>query len=567
MQPWTRCLLFAIVALALTACGGPSPATPPSSRSDGGQTSAPRKIRAAIQGEPRTLSRTMNGNVGRVRGVNELELLIHAGMTIQDDDGNNLSQLAEAIPTLENGLWKVFPDGRMETTWKIKQNAAWHDGTPLTAEDLVFTTEVGQDKELVTFNHPGLDAVESVRAADPKTAVVTWKQPYFGADIMFSSQDNFAMPLPRHLLEKTYRDDPTGMLDLPYWTEQFVGTGPYKVRDFQISSRMTLEANDAYPLGRPKIDEIEVRFITDLNTLVANLLAGEVELTIGRALSAENAFQLKDRWTDGTVLTQPGDSWTALYPQHVNPVPAALGDVRVRRALLYTLDRQALVDELQHGLTVVAHSPITPNRREYQDIQSSIVRYDYDPRRTTQIIEGELGFSRGPDGFYRDASGQRMSIEVRSTGGDDFRDKELLSVTDEWQRAGLSTEPVIIPRQRANDREYRVTRPAFEIVSQGTTPTDLQNLHTRTVPSAETRWVGANRGRYSNPEFDALIDRFFVTIPRAERMGAYSQIIHHLTDQLVVMGLYFTPDATGVNNRIKGVPASVPWNAQDWTAS
>src|SRR4029434_9197417 len=85
-----------------------------------------------IQGEPRTLSRTMNGNVGRVRGVNELELLIHAGMSVQNDEGDHLPQLTEAIPTLENGLWKVFPDGRMETTWKIKQGAAWHDGTPLT---------------------------------------------------------------------------------------------------------------------------------------------------------------------------------------------------------------------------------------------------------------------------------------------------------------------------------------------------------------------------------------------------------------------------------------------------
>src|SRR5213594_4330931 len=126
MQPWTRCLPFAVVALALTACGGPSPATPPSSRSDGGQTSAPRKIRAAIQGEPRTLSRTMNGNVGRVRGVNELEQLIHSGMSIENDEGDRLPQLTEAVPSIENGLWRVSPDGRMETTWKIRQGTTWH---------------------------------------------------------------------------------------------------------------------------------------------------------------------------------------------------------------------------------------------------------------------------------------------------------------------------------------------------------------------------------------------------------------------------------------------------------
>jgi peptide/nickel transport system substrate-binding protein len=540
--------------------------SPQAPGADSGQSSAPKRVRAAIQGEPRTLSRTMNGNVGRVRGVNELEQLIHSGMSIENDEGDRLPQLAEAVPSIENGLWRVSPDGRMETTWKIRQGTTWHDGTPFTADDLVFTTTLGQDKELAIFDHPGFDGVESVRAVDPRTALVTWKQPFFGADMMFSSQDNFAMPLPRHLLEKAYLEDKAGLSDLPYWTTDFVGAGPFKVRDYVVGSRLTLQANDAYPLRRPKIDEIEVRFITDLNTLVANLLAGEVELTIGRSLSAENAFQLRDRWTEGTVLTEPGSSWTALYPQHVNPTPAAMADARFRRALMYGLDRQELVDELQHGLTVVAHSSISPNRHEYRDIEQSIVRYDYDPRRTGQILD-DLGFARGPDGTYRDAAGQRLSVEVRSTGGDDFRDKELLSITDQWQRAGIGTEPVFIPRQRANDREYRVTRPGFEVVSQGTTPADLQNLTTRTVPTAETRWVGANRGRYSNGEFDALVDRFFVTIPRAERMAVCGQIVHHMTDQLVVMGLYFTPDATGVSKRLTNVPAGDPWNSQEWVAS
>src|SRR3954447_21602264 len=129
MTPWIRGSLIALVALAVTACAAPTPSAPGGGGSSSQRTSGPTRIRAAIQGEPRTLSRTMNGNVGRVRGVNELELLIHAGMSIQNDEGDNLAQLAEAIPSLENGLWKVFPDGHMETTWKIRQGAAWHDGT------------------------------------------------------------------------------------------------------------------------------------------------------------------------------------------------------------------------------------------------------------------------------------------------------------------------------------------------------------------------------------------------------------------------------------------------------
>jgi len=552
-----------LLTLMVVGCAGPASSSPQAPRFESERTSTPKRIRAAIQGEPRTLSRTMNGNVGRVRGVNELELLVHAGLSVEDDNGNRRPQLAEAVPSIENGLWRVLPDGRMETTWRIRDRTSWHDGTRFTADDMVFTAAVGQDNDLAVFTHPGFDALESVRAVDPRTVLVTWKRPFFGADLMFTSEDNFAMPLPRHLLEKPFLEDKSGFSDLLYWTNDFVGAGPFKVREYLPGSRMTLQAHDSFPLGRPKIDEIEVRFIPDLNALVANLLAGEIELTIGRALSAENAFQLRDRWTEGTVMTQPGDSWTAFYPQHVNPNPPAIADARFRRALMHSINRQELVDELQHGLTVVAHSMISPNRGEYRDVEQSIVRYDYDPRRTAQMLE-EIGFARGADGAFRDAAGQRLSVEVRSTGGDDFRDKELLSITDQWLRAGVGAEPVFIPRQRANDREYRVTRPAFEVVSQGTTPSDLENIHTRTVPSAETRWVGANRGRYSNAEFDALVDRFFVTVPRGERMGVLAQIIRHMTDQLVVMGLYFTPNATGVSNRLRNVPTSNPWNAHEW---
>ena len=102
-----------VVALGIAACAGPGPTSPRAATSDEGRTSAPKRIRAAIQGEPRTLSRTMNGNVGRVRGVNELELLVHAGLSLEDDSGDRRPQLAEAIPSIENGQWKVAPDGRM----------------------------------------------------------------------------------------------------------------------------------------------------------------------------------------------------------------------------------------------------------------------------------------------------------------------------------------------------------------------------------------------------------------------------------------------------------------------
>lgn len=549
---------LAVVMLAV-GCSARPPADPRAS-GEPRPSAAPVRVRAAIQGDPWTLSRTMNGNVGRIRGVNELELLLHSGLSVENDQGVRQPQLAEAVPSLENGLWKVLPDGRMETTWRIREGAAWHDGTPLSADDLAFSVRVGQDRETSTFRDKGFDAVMGVQALDQRTVVVSWSQPYIEADTLFGNQATFAVPLPRHLLEKPYLEDKAGFNDLPYWTTEFVGTGPFKVREFVRASHLILEANRSYVLGTPRIDEIEVRFIPDLNSLVANILAGEIELTIGRALSVENVMQLRGRWNEGNVVVQPGTAWTALYPQHVNPTPAAMADPRFRRALMYAMDRQELVDTLQHGLTLVAHSFVSPNRREYRETEAGIVRYDPDPRRAAQGLE-ELGYVRAADGFYRDGTGQRLGVEIRSTGGDDFRDKEVLSIADQWQRAGVAAEVSFIPRQRATDREYRVTRPGFEVVSQGV---ELANFHSREVPTAETRWVGTNRGRYSNAELDGLIDRYTTTVPHAERMSVLTQIVRHMTDLLVVMSLYYTPDVTPIANRLRNVPGGDPWNPHQW---
>jgi peptide/nickel transport system substrate-binding protein len=545
----------------VVACGAP-PSTAPRASGEPRASAGPVRIRAAIQGDPWTLSRTMNGNVGRVRGVNELELLLQSGMTVESDRGERHPLLAEAVPSLENGLWKVLPDGRMETTWRIRDGAVWHDGTPLAAEDLVFSVRVGMDRETASFRDKGFDAVEGVRALDARTVLVSWSQAYVEADTLFGNQTTFGMPIPRHILEQPFNDDKAGFNDLPYWTTEFVGTGPFKLRELVRGSHLTLEAHRTYPLGAPRIDEIEVRFIQDLNTLVANILAGEIELTIGRALSVENVMQLRGRWTEGKVVVEPGTAWTALYPQHVNPSPRLIGDARFRAGLMYALDRQELVDTLQHGLTLVAHSLLSPGRQEYRDTEAGIVRYDFEPQRAAQIFEG-LGLAKGPDGFYHDGAGQRLTVEIRSTGGDDFRDKEVLAISNQWQQAGVGTEVTFIPRQRATDREYRVTRPGFEVASQFV---DLQNLHTREVPSPETRWVGANRGRYSNAELDALIDRYTTTIPRVERMAALTEIVRHLTGQVVMLNLYYTPDATPMSNRLRNIPGGDPWNAHEWQA-
>jgi peptide/nickel transport system substrate-binding protein len=537
---------------------GAQPATAPS----------PKRVTIGISGDPNTLNNSIGrAGSGGVPGVDALEELVNAGLTLVDDTGALQPQLADAVPSIENGLWKVLPDGRMDTTWKLKPNARWHDGTPVTSDDLLFTVRVGQDKDLPALGNAGYSSLDSVEAVDASTLTAHWKQPFVQADTLFTF--SFAVPLPRHLLERAYAEDKASFTQHPYFTTEFVGTGAYRLQTWVQSSHLIVAANDAYVLGRPTIDEIQVKFIPDPNALIANILAGEVELTMGRGLSLEQAIQVRDQWRAGrlgVVLS----SWIAAYPQMLNPTPSVVADARFRRALLHAIDRQQIVDVLQAGQSAVAHSYVSPREADYKSIESSIVRYDYDPRRAMELIEG-LGYTRGADSGFRDAAGQPLSVEIRTTGGDDLQEKTMFSIADYWQRAGIAVDPVVVPRQRATDREYRANFPAFEEVRQpnDVTPSALTRMHGSEVSLPENSYRGSNRMRYHSAELDGLIDRFYVTIPKGERTQILGQIMHHMTDQVIPLGMFYNTQPTMIANRLQNVTpggsgATPAWNSYAW---
>ncbi len=528
---------------------------------------AQKRVVAAIMGDPTTLSQKLNAaGAGSIPGADALEQIVNAGLALVDGHGTLIPQLAEAVPSVDNGLWTVEPDGRMQTTWRIRAGARWHDGTPFTADDLVFTLGVGQDRELAIFRDIAFDAIERIAAPDPQTVVVQWATPFIEADTLFTTVR--ALPLPRHLLEPAYQTARDTFPELPYWSQEFVGTGPFRLREWARGSHMIGDANEQYVLGRPRLDTVEVRFIPDANTLVASILAGSVELTLGRNLSLETAIQTRDRWSAGKMDVGL-KSWIALFPQFLNPTPATLTDVRMRRALLMTIDRQQMADSLQAGYTPVAHALFAPGTAEYAAVEPAIVRYPYDPRQTAALL-GELGYQPGPDGAIQQPSGQRLSIEIRTIAGDDIIEKMTFAVAADWQRSGIGTEPLPIPIQRVRDREWRATFPGFELLRQPNDPSSVTRAHSSQIPLPDNNYTGNNRSRYRDPAFDSLLDRYLTTIPKPERNVIMAEIIHHMTDQLVWMGLFYNVEATMIADRIQHAAANnaaattQAWNAHEW---
>lgn len=562
---------IAIGALVLASLAAAC-AAPPSRQAPGGAAaSAPtapsvKRMSVGLLSDPAAVWDTTGGR-GIVPGIRLLQGLVSAGLTVKDEAGLIRPQLAEAVPSVENGLWIVLPDGRMETTWRIRENVRWQDGVAFSADDLLFTAQVGDDREVAAFRHLAYDLVDSVQAADARTVTVSWRRPYIGADKMFNlSSDGFAWPLPKHVLERSFAENKAGLLQHPYWSTEFVGIGAFKLREWVAGSRAILDAFPDYALGRPKIDQIEAKFIPDPSTLLANVLAGSVDLTTDRSVSIEQGITLRDQWRDGTMLVSI-TGWTMMYPQLRAPTPAVLGDARFRRALIHAVDRQQLAETLMAGVVPVAHSLIPPDDAEYPAVEKSVVRLDYDPRRSMQIIEG-LAFARGGDGMFRDAGGQRLSVELRTTTNE-ANQKTTFAVGGFFQQAGVAPEPVVIPVQRLSDPEYRATYPGLELVSQTSGAEGVENLlHSKAAPLPERNHQAAgsnrNRGQYVSAEYDSLMDRYLTTIPMQERLQLLGLILQQQTEQQLVMGLFYSADAIMVANRLQNIPPRTAWNGHLW---
>lgn len=496
---------------------------------------------------------------------------IHPGLAVTDNENTLRPILVEQIPSIENGLWKLLPDGRMETTWHLKPGVVWHDGTALTSEDLAFTLQVVADKELAALRNRNYDLVESVATSDPRTVTITWNRAYIDADQAFTFRGTtvFALPIPKHVLEGPYATNKAGFLDLPYWSQEFIGLGPFRLHEWVRGSHAVVTAFDRYVHGRPKIDEVEARFIPDQNTIISNVLAGSVDAHRGATIGLDQGLLLRDQWKEGKVNVSL-NNWVVVYPQFVDPQPPVVLNLQFRKALLHAIDRQAMADSLMAGLVPLAHGPLDPSSREFKATEASTVKYEFDPRRATQLIES-IGYTRGVDGMFRDGAGQPLAVDIRGAASRDIHVKGLFPIANNWQQVGVGAETVVISAQQASDlRDQAEGYRAFQLLRQNYHLARLVSYHSTEARLPARNYTGSNNGRYMNAEMDALIERYQTTVPWADRIQVAGQILHHMTDQLPVMPLFYDMEIAVVSNRTQNAtPLLVPgqsqvWNAQEW---
>lgn len=556
------------VIVALAGCA-PAAAPARSESNTAAQTaSAPKTLKLGVHSS-REPTDGIISFAGGGSGAAEHYLMFHAGLTVYDNLGNPQARLAQKIPTVDEGDWQVFPDGRMEVTWRIRSDARWHDGTTLTADDFLLALQVMQDPGMPIRRPASTTSISEARAADAQTLVVSWKQPYMLAN--FAAPDDFPA-LPRHILGDLYsRGDIQSFANSLYWTRDFIGLGPYKIGNWELGSQIEALAFDQYLLGRPKIERVIIKYIGDPNALVTALLSGDVDMTpVGASLDPPQLVAVKNAWESsgqGTTTAVPRGIRN-LHLQRRDATAPWARDVRVRQALAHLVDRQSMVDVINSGIGGAADTYVGVDDPIYALLtQRGLSRYPYDISRADRLLV-DAGLTRGPDGMYQTA-GQRFSIEVATTGRGD-NPQEAETIASLWASGGLGSRVVIIPASATDLDERKNTVNGALVWPFNPAPDRSAELTTAEIPSERTRWKGGNFGGYSNPAYDRLYEQYSGSLDLAKRQAAYADLMKVVADDVAAIPLYYNIAPLMVRKGVRG-PGPVPmsqlanaWNAHIW---
>lgn len=502
-------------------------------------------------------------------GAAEHLQLMHAGLTVVDNAGVVQPRIAERLPTQQNGDWKVLPDGTMEVSWKLRRDVVWHDGTPLTAADVALGYRIRVDSALEFTSATGVvSQITGVTAPSPETVVMRWKSMYIAAD---EAPMSLIPPLPQHLLGALHESDKAALASSPLLYDQWVGLGPFRLREWQKNSFVTADAFDQYFLGTPHIDQVTIRYVSDVNVLVVQMTAGYLDVLPVGSMSEQSALVVREQWADqgrGTLIVDPVALVIAGWQMRDPNAPYAQ-DPRVRSAVAKLIDRSAISDNVMGGLSSVADVLVPTTDPAYRAAQQLGL-----PDLSYNIADGHrllvaAGWSRDPSGTYRSQAGEPLSFELMAQSDTGTRVQLLLATVDMLKSQGLNVtsnlisgnvewQPIASQAKGAYLRRqtYEAAPPAF--VSGN-------------IAAESNRWRGSNRGGYSSPTYDQLEGRFWSTLDKSERDQIAARMIKILLDDAAYLPLITNNEVSAVRNGIQGVTSVTPnflrttWNAHTWT--
>jgi peptide/nickel transport system substrate-binding protein len=327
----------------------------------------------------------------------DLAMFVFSWAVRYDDRARPVADALAEIPTLANG--GVSRDG-LTLRYRLRPNMKWHDGAPVTSKDLWFTWRVVMNPHNNVVTTDGYKDIASIDYSDPLVAVIHMRKIYAPFLQQLFAPNGNAPILPEHLLAAV--NDDKGSFNRDPYQAKPIGSGPFQVVAWDRGSDVRLKAFDGYFLGKPKLNEVVYQILPDENTLLTQMRAHEIDLAFNIPASEYPEFKA----IPGVVTIVP-----PVYTyDHVdfNLRRPLLGDVRMRRALTYAIDRPAIVAKIDHGLGDLAPADESPVIGSAYD--PYVARYTYDPAKARAMLEA-MGWKAGPDGV-RVRAGQRLSFTL-----------------------------------------------------------------------------------------------------------------------------------------------------------
>jgi len=515
-----------MVMLVVAACTG-TPATTSSDQPTAGtaETTAKRTVRIGWPGSPDTL----NPGAGILTESYTIYDLLYDTLYELQFDGTFTLSVADSV--------EVSADGTVYT-FHIRPGITFHDGTPLTAKDVAFSLNFYKAHEDFPFLNFYTLSFETIEATADQTVVLTLNE----AIPNLESQLLALYILPEHVWSQ-YAE---GSAAAEFENLEMIGSGPFKMQEYQQNEFVHLTANQEYFLGAPKIDEAIFQTFGNEDALVQALQTGQVDMITEMPNTAVPTLNRAEHVTlvTGAPLgpsvrdiilnqTAPEDCPTeqgGLCTGH----PALL-DRNVRLALAHATDKQNIIDVAMLGLADPGLTLVALGQAYWYNDQ--IGDYAFDTTLANQILDDGGYLDTDGDGIREMPDGSRP-LTFRLQWANDIpeapRIAELLGQS--WSQVGIKTEPQAVDP----DALTSICCPTFDFDiiiwgwSWGPDPNDpLGVMRTDQIPT------GSSETGYANEEFDALYDQQAVELDPEKRRDLVFQMQQIVFDDIVYIVPYY----------------------------
>ena len=439
-------------------------------------------------------------------------------------------------PTLAESF-EVSDDGSVYT-FTLADGVTFHDGEAFTSEDVKYTFDFYADPENAMLTASDFAGIVSIDTPDDLTVAITLEGP--NAAFLANAGQAFIVPEHHHgaIGEDAYKSDP-------------IGTGPFMLSEYRAAEFTEVVAFEDHFRGRPLLDAIREKIVPEPSVRAIELETGEADSSVW-ALVVEDNIRLQESGEFTTYQT----SSTAVNHFPMNNERPYFADREVRRALMYALDRDLIVEELWQGLAVKATANISPALDFYYE--PDVTEYPYDPDMAAQVLE-DAGWVEGSDGV-REKDGVKLEWTLAVIAGDQARRPEAEFAQESWNAIGcnVSIEDTTGASRGMRDGTHDMALYNWTYGGGSGEPDGSNTLRSDALN---------NFSKYKNPQMDELLDAGLAETDPDARREIYSQIQKLVSEDVPFVYVKYWDWFNFYNKRVKGLPDSVLAGSQLYNAA